>query len=106
MFTGTEVIALLTAILTPILGGFSVMFATLLRSMTGRLEDAGKAADKLAETYKDRLSDKDRELEAARNDVEYFRELAYRGVTATERATNTADRALEVAQGARRDNRR
>lgn len=106
MFTGTEVIALLTAILTPILGGFGILFGALVKTMTGRLADADKATDRLTEAYKDRLADKDRELEASRGDTEYFRDLAYRGVAATERATSTADRALEVAREVRRDNRR
>lgn len=105
MFSGAEVVALLTAVLTPILGGFSALFVALLKQMEGRLKDATRAQETLADTYKARLADATAERERVEQDRDHFRAISERSVNATEEAADTSERALHVATATRRGER-
>ncbi len=101
--SGAEVVALLGAILTPILGGYSVLFLALRAQVDGRIKDAeGRIKDRDEEILR-LIKERDHNAELLRGERDKAQDMAWqalgaadRSVQATARSAQTTAKALDL----------
>lgn len=89
MISASELIALLTAILTPILGGYSALCLYIRAQASDRLRDKNEEIDRI-------LKERDEVTARLIKERDEATSLAWRSVTATEHAAATTGRVLDV----------